>query len=186
MKLFLLTVFAATVFHVNAGKTQRLLAALNAGVLPGMNGGMAAGLNGGMANAVNPGMMAGGLNRPLVAAGAGVGVLGQPQFAQLVPFPFAVPGPVPNMYPVPAAAVNMLPYMAVPQMVPVNPPQQPLMGIAGGVMQQQPPPQPNPLTRFRRQITKDNNALETDATTQIPAPTEKLTTGNGCNQSDEV
>lgn len=71
----------------------------------------------------------------------------------------------------------------------------------------------------QRQITKDNNALETDATTQvgviirkkkrttrekfpsrtltssscvfflfpqIPAPTETLTTGNGCNQSDEV
>lgn len=79
-----------------------------------------------------------------------------------------------------------------------------------------------PLLNPQRQITKDNNALETDATTQvgviirkkkrnmrekfpsrtltsssrvivvlflfpqIPAPTETLTTGNGCNQSDEV
>lgn len=51
-------------------------------MLPGVNGGMVAGVNGGMANAAIPGVMAGGLNQPLVA-GAGVRVLGQPQFAQV-------------------------------------------------------------------------------------------------------
>lgn len=65
-------------------QTQKLLAALNAGMLPGMNGGMMAGLNGGMANGAIPGMMAGGLNQPLVVGG-GVGLLGQPQFAQVSP-----------------------------------------------------------------------------------------------------
>lgn len=63
-------------------QTQRMLAALNGGLLPGMNGGMMAGWNGGIANGAIPGMMAGGLNRPMVAAG-GAGLFGQPQFPQV-------------------------------------------------------------------------------------------------------
>ncbi len=65
-------------------QTQRLLAALNGGMLPGMNGGMLAGMNGGPVNGATPGMMAGGLNRPMVAGG-GAGFFGQPQFAQVSP-----------------------------------------------------------------------------------------------------
>ncbi|KAK5612617.1 hypothetical protein CRENBAI_010498 [Crenichthys baileyi] len=84
MKLLLLTVFVAVFSSVNGGKTARLLAAMNAGMLNGM--------------------MAGGLNPPLVAGG-GVGLIGQSPFAQFVPgLPaFAVRAPMPNMFP---AAVN--------------------------------------------------------------------------------
>ncbi|XP_038570751.1 secretory calcium-binding phosphoprotein 9 [Micropterus salmoides] len=191
MKLFFLATFVATVCYVNAGKRQRLLAALNGGMIPGVNGGMIPGVNGGMmgglnggmmggmngglANGAIPGMMAGGLNPPMVAAG-GAGFFGQPQFAQFVPGvpAFAVPPPVPNVYTVPA--VNALPFMGVPPMAQMNPPQQPLPGITGGGMQQQLPVQPDPLRRFRRQIMKQENALKTTVDTQIPAPAETTTT----------
>ncbi|CAG5928511.1 unnamed protein product [Menidia menidia] len=85
MKFLLLTVFVATFSYVNAGKTARLLAAMNAGMLNGN--------------------MVGGLNQPLVAGG-GVGFIGQPQFAQFVPGvpAFAVRAAIPNVYP--AAPVN--------------------------------------------------------------------------------
>uniref|UniRef100_A0A7N8XXU2 Uncharacterized protein n=1 Tax=Mastacembelus armatus TaxID=205130 RepID=A0A7N8XXU2_9TELE len=78
----------------------------------------AAAMNGGLANGANPALMAGGLNPPL-AVGGGAGLIGQPQLAQVrpaqylsslsfyllqfVPFSaFALPAPVPNVYPVPA------------------------------------------------------------------------------------
>ncbi|XP_056228922.1 secretory calcium-binding phosphoprotein 9 [Seriola aureovittata] len=139
-----------------------MMAAMNAGMMPGMNG-------------VNPGMMAGGLNPPVVAGG-GAGFIGQPQFAQFVPGvpAFAVPGPVPNVYPVPA--VNALPFMGLPQMAPMNLPQSPLMGLAGGAVPQQLPLQPDPLRRFRRQIMKQDNSMKTTVDTQIPAPTDTVTT----------
>ncbi|XP_040892567.1 secretory calcium-binding phosphoprotein 9 [Toxotes jaculatrix] len=175
MKLLLFTTFVATICYVSAGKTQRLLAALN--------GGLMAGVNGGLANRVNPALMAGGLNLPLVAGG-GAGLIGQPQFAQFVPgIPaFAVPGPVPNVYPVPVG--NAVPYVGVPQMAPVNPPQQPLMGVPGGVMPpQQLPLQPDPLRRFRRQIMKQGNTIKTTVDTQIPAPTDTITT-TVCDEDD--
>ncbi|XP_035811574.2 secretory calcium-binding phosphoprotein 9 [Amphiprion ocellaris] len=136
-----------------------------------MNGGMLPGMNGGQVNGVNPGMMAGGLN-PLVVAGGGAGVIGQPQFAQFVPA-FAVPAPIPNVYPVPA--VNTLPFMGVPQMAPVNPPQQPLMGFTGGAVPQQLPLQADPLRRFRRENMKSENALKATVDTQIPAPSMSTT-----------
>ncbi|XP_054897419.1 secretory calcium-binding phosphoprotein 9 [Poeciliopsis prolifica] len=184
MKLFLFTVFVAAVTSsVSGGKTAKLLAAMNAGMLNGM--------------------MAGGLNPPLVAGG-GIGLVGQPQFAQIVPgLPaFAVRAPVPNMFP---AALNpyQFPVMGVPQMPQMNPPQQLQMGMAGGVMQQQPayqapfqapfqppfqapfqspaqPPaqplvQPDPLRRFRRQTVKSANAGKSSVDTQIPRPTESTT-----------
>ncbi|XP_062244861.1 cell division protein ZipA-like [Platichthys flesus] len=60
-------------------------------------------------------------------AGGGVGLIRQPQFAQLVPGvpAFALQAPVPNMYQVPAA--NGFPFMGVPQMAQMNPAQQPFM-----------------------------------------------------------
>ncbi|XP_007551879.1 secretory calcium-binding phosphoprotein 9 [Poecilia formosa] len=200
MKLFLFAVFvAAFTSSVNGGKTARLLAAMNAGMLNGM--------------------MGGGLNPPLMAGG-GVGLLGQPQFAQIVPgLPaFAVRAPVPNMFPV---AVNpyQFPVMGVPQMPQMNPPQQLPMGMAGGVMQQQPAyqapfqapfqaplqapfqaplqapfqapvqpaaqplVQPDPLRRFRRQTVKSENAAKSSVDTQIPRPTES-TTVSPCNNKE--
>ncbi|XP_047222734.1 secretory calcium-binding phosphoprotein 9 isoform X2 [Girardinichthys multiradiatus] len=173
MKLLLLTVFVAVFSSVNGGKTARLLAAMNAGMLNGM--------------------MAGGLNPPLVAGG-GVGLIGQSPFAQFVPgLPaFAVRAPMPNMFP---AAVNpyQFPMMGAPQMPQINPPQQLQMGMAGGAMQQQPffqppiqaqppaqPPfqplvQPNPAQRFRRQTLKSENVGNSIVDTQIPGPTESTT-----------
>ncbi|XP_044045172.1 secretory calcium-binding phosphoprotein 9 [Siniperca chuatsi] len=190
MKLFLLATFVATICCVNAGKKQRMMAAMNGGMMPGMNGGMMPGMNGGMmpgmnggmANGAVPGMMAGGLNPPMGAA-AGAGFFGQPQFAQFVPGvpAFAVPPPVPNVYTVPAA--NALPFIGVPQMAPMNPPQQPLVGLTGGAVQQQLPLQPDPLRRFRRQIVKQDNTLKTTVDTQIPAPTETTTT-TPCDEED--
>ncbi|XP_071361503.1 secretory calcium-binding phosphoprotein 9 [Trachinotus anak] len=164
MKL-LLTTFVATICYVSAGKRQRMMAAMMAGM-----------------NGANPGMMAGGLNPPMVAGG-GAGFIGQPQFAQFVPGVPAFPalGPVPNMYRVPA--VNALPFMGVPQMAPMNPPQQPLMGITGGAMPQQLPLQPDPLRRFRRQIMKQGNTMKTTVDTQIPAPTDTITT-TACDDED--
>ncbi|MED6276543.1 hypothetical protein CHARACLAT_004070 [Characodon lateralis] len=175
MKLLLLTVFVVVFSSVNGGKTARLLAAMNAGMLNGM--------------------MAGGLNPPLVAGG-GVGLIGQSPFAQFVPgLPaFAVRAPMPNMFP---AAVNpyQFPMMGAPQMPQMNPPQQLQMGMAGGAMQQQPffqppiqapaqppaqPPfqplvQPNPAQRFRRQTLKSENFGNSIVDTQIPGPTESTT-----------
>ncbi|XP_041790195.1 secretory calcium-binding phosphoprotein 9 [Chelmon rostratus] len=173
MKLLLLTMFVATICYVNAGK-KHLLAALNAGLMAGMNRGMMAGVNGGMANGAIPGMLVGGLNAPMVAGG-GAGVLGQPQFAQFVPGlrAFAVPAPVPNLYPVP-----VLPLLGLPQTAPMNPPQQPLLGNVGGAVQQQQqlPPQLDPLRRFRRQTEKQDGTFKTTVDTQIPAPTEAMAT----------
>ncbi|XP_031132777.1 secretory calcium-binding phosphoprotein 9 isoform X3 [Sander lucioperca] len=207
MKFLLLITFVATICYVNAGKKQRMIAAMNAmntmnamnamntmntmnamNAMNAMNGGMMAGMNGmnggmmagmtgmngalmaGMANGVNPGRMAGGLN-PVMAAGGGAGVNG-PQFAQFVPRvpAFAALAPIPNVYAVPA--VNGFP---VPQMAQMNPPQQPLVGIIDGAVQQQLPLQPDPLMRFRRQVMKQDT-LKTTVDTQIPAPTETTTT----------
>ncbi|XP_037328709.2 secretory calcium-binding phosphoprotein 9 [Pungitius pungitius] len=139
-------------------------AGMNGGMNPGMMGGLMGGMNGVLANRVNPGMVAGGLNPPMVAAG-GAGFIGQPQFAGFVP--------APNVYAVPA--VNGFPFMGVPQMAQVNPPQQPLMGNTGGVTQQQLPFQPDPLGRFRRQVMKQDT-LKTTVETQIPSPSETTTT----------
>uniref|UniRef100_UPI003AAF4E20 secretory calcium-binding phosphoprotein 9 n=1 Tax=Centroberyx gerrardi TaxID=166262 RepID=UPI003AAF4E20 len=169
MKLLLLSTFVATILYVNAGKKQRLMA--------GLNGGMGNGMG------ANPGMMAGGMNPPMVAGGAGF--IGQPQFAQVVP---GVPAyamqaqTIPNMYPVPP--VNALPYMAAPQMMGMNPLQQPFMGVPGGPMQQQGPFQPDPFKRFKRQIMKQANSLKTTVDTQIPTPTETTTT-TPCNEDHE-
>ncbi|KAG7241255.1 hypothetical protein INR49_025773 [Caranx melampygus] len=148
MKLFLATL-VATICYVSAGKTQKLMAAMNAAMLNGMV-------------AANPGMMAGGLN-PRMVAGGGAGLTGQPLFVQFVPGvpAFAAPGPVPNMYPVPA----------------VNP------GIVGGAVPQQLPLQPDPLRRFRRQIMKQGKAMKTTVDTQIPAPTDTVTT-TVCEEAD--
>ncbi|KAK5866153.1 hypothetical protein PBY51_020364 [Eleginops maclovinus] len=171
MKLLLLTTFLATICYVNAGKTQRMLAAML-----GMNPGMMAGLNRGIANGVmNPGILAGGLN-PAMLAGGGAGFIGQPQFAQFVPGvpAFAAPAPIANVYAVPA--VNGFPFMGGPQVARMNPPQQPQMGVPGGAMQQQLPPQPDPFRRLRRQISKKDNTFKTTVDTQIPAPTETTTT----------
>ncbi|XP_072241161.1 secretory calcium-binding phosphoprotein 9 [Leuresthes tenuis] len=145
-------------------QTERLLAAMNARLLNGI--------------------MAGGLNPPVVAGG-GVGFIGQPQFAQFVPRvpAFAVRAPMPNVYPV--AAVNALPFMGVPQMAPMNPFQQPQMGVAGGVMQQQPPIQLDPLRRFRRQNIKPENTVKSSVDTQIPAPTE-ATTAPPCKEDNQL
>ncbi|XP_034443314.1 secretory calcium-binding phosphoprotein 9 isoform X2 [Hippoglossus hippoglossus] len=197
MKLLLLTTaLVATICYVSAGKTQKLIAAMNAGLIPGMNGGVV--------NGVNPGMMAGGLN-PAMVAGGGVGFIRQPQFAQ---------APVPNMYPVPA--VNTFPFMGVPQMAQMNPAQQPFMGVpqmaqmnpaqqpfmgvpqmaqmnpaqqpfmvnTGGAVPQQFPLQPDPLRRFRRQIMKQDDNMKTTMDTQIPAPTEKATAAL-CDDHDQ-
>ncbi|KAM9856837.1 secretory calcium-binding phosphoprotein 9 [Aulostomus maculatus] len=156
MKILLLITFVVTISYVNAGKKQWMIA----------------GVNGGMGN----GLMAGGLNPPMVAGG-GAGFAGQPQFAQFVPgLPaFAVPVPVPNTYPVsnmyPVPAINALPYVGLPQMPQMNPPQQPL-GLTGGAVQLLPPLQPDLLRRFKRQTTKPANALENTVDTQIPAPPE--------------
>uniref|UniRef100_A0A096MC32 Secretory calcium-binding phosphoprotein 9 n=1 Tax=Poecilia formosa TaxID=48698 RepID=A0A096MC32_POEFO len=166
MKLFLFAVFvAAFTSSVNGGKTARLLAAMNAGMLNGM--------------------MGGGLNPPLMAGG-GVGLLGQPQFAQIVPgLPaFAVRAPVPNMFPV---AVNpyQFPVMGVPQMPQMNPPQQlPMQQPAYQAPFQAPPlVQPDPLRRFRRQTVKSENAAKSSVDTQIPRPTES-TTVSPCNNKE--
>ncbi|XP_037830837.1 secretory calcium-binding phosphoprotein 9 [Kryptolebias marmoratus] len=186
MKFLLFTAFVATVSYVNAGKTARLLAAMNAGMLNGM--------------------IAGGLNPPLVAGG-GVGFIGQPQFAQFVPgLPaLAFRPPVANMFP---AAVNAYQpaFMGIPQMGQMNP-QQPQMGMAGGAMQQQlpmglmggtmqqqpqmgmaggamqAPGQPDPLRRFRRQVVKSADTGKSTVDTQIPAPTESATTKLPCDNS---
>ncbi|XP_024254167.2 elastin-like [Oncorhynchus tshawytscha] len=152
MKLLIFLAFMVTIFNVNAGKKLRLLAGLNGGVVSG----------------VNPGLVVGGLN-PGVLPG-GTGLIGQPQFAQMVPGvptyvmqPQAVPnGPYgfpnvgmlqpqlfpnfPGQYQYPAPPANGLPYyMGVPQMAGMNPPQQQVMGVqgAGGIpmMQQQQPQQ---------------------------------------------
>ncbi|XP_035992917.1 secretory calcium-binding phosphoprotein 9 [Fundulus heteroclitus] len=172
MKFLLFTVFVAVVSSVSGGKTAKLLAAMNAGMLNGM--------------------MAGGLNPPLVAGG-GMGLVGQPPFAQFVPgLPaFAVRAPIPNVFP---AAVNpyQFPMMGAPQMPQMNPPQQFQMGMAAGAMQQQQPPfqafqapaqppfqapaqpavQPDPLRRFRRQTVKSKNAGQSAVDTQVPRPPE--------------
>ncbi|KAM9769454.1 secretory calcium-binding phosphoprotein 9 isoform 2-T2 [Menidia menidia] len=150
--------------QVSAGKTARLLAAMNAGMLNGN--------------------MVGGLNQPLVAGG-GVGFIGQPQFAQFVPGvpAFAVRAPIPNVYP--AAPVNAFPFMGAPQMAPMNPFQQPQMVMAGAAMQQQPPFQPDPLRRFRRQIVKSENTAKPSVDTQIPAPTES-TAGPPCEEANHL
>ncbi|KAG7486062.1 hypothetical protein JOB18_024076 [Solea senegalensis] len=193
MKLLLLTTVIVTISNVSAGKTQRMLAAMmagmnggtmagmNGGMLAGMNGGMLAGMNGGIVNpaliagGLNPALIAGGLNLPVVPGG-GAGFVGQPQFVQVVPRvpAFALPAPVPNVYPVPA--VNTLPLAGFPQMAAMNPPQQPQMGFPGVAMQQQLPPQPDPLRRFRRQIMKQGNNMKITMDTQIPAPTDSTTT----------
>ncbi|XP_069386914.1 secretory calcium-binding phosphoprotein 9 [Paralichthys olivaceus] len=148
-----------------------------------MNAGMIPGMYGGMGNGLNPMMMAGGLN-PAMVTGGGLGFVGQPQFAQFVPRvpAFALPAPVPNMYPVPA--VNAFPFMGVPQMPQMNPAQQPLMGSPGGAMPQQPPLQPDPLRRFRRQIMKQDDNMKTTMDTQIPAPTDKATAAL-CDDHDQ-
>ncbi|XP_024146049.1 secretory calcium-binding phosphoprotein 9 [Oryzias melastigma] len=195
MKFLLFVAFVATISYVNAGKTARLLAAMNAGMLNGM--------------------MAGGLNPPLVAGG-GVGFIGQPQFAQFVPgLPtFALRAPVPNMFP---AAVNAVPFMGVPQMAQMpqmapmnqmgqipqmapmnqmgqmaqmaqmgqmaqmNPAQQPQMGMVGGAAQQQQLPlQADPLRRFRRQTFKPQNTLRSTVDNQIEVPTESTATAPPC------
>ncbi|XP_015250436.1 secretory calcium-binding phosphoprotein 9 [Cyprinodon tularosa] len=177
MKLLLFTVVVAVISSVNGGKTARLLAAMNAGMLNGM--------------------MGGGLNPPLMVGG-GMGLVGQPQFAQLVPglpAALAVRAPIPNMFP---AAINpyQLPMMGAPQMPQMNPPQQFPMGMAVGAMQQQPPfqplfqplaqpqvqpqvqsqvqppVQPDPLRRFRRQTVKSENSGRPALDTQIPRPAE--------------
>ncbi|XP_051240512.1 secretory calcium-binding phosphoprotein 9 isoform X2 [Dicentrarchus labrax] len=196
MKLLLLTTFVATICYkqrmlaammagmngglmpgmnggLMGGMNGGLMGGMNGGLIPGMNGGLMGGLNGGMANGAIPGMMARGLNPPMVAGG-GAGFLGQPQFAQFVPgLPaFALPAPIANVYPVPG--VNAPPIVGVPQMLPMNLPQQPLMGNTGGAMQQQ--LQPDPLRRFRRQIMKQDNTLKTTVDTQIPAPAATMTT----------
>ncbi|XP_061585694.1 secretory calcium-binding phosphoprotein 9 [Cololabis saira] len=159
MKFLLFSAFVATISYANADKAAKLLAAMNAGMLNGM--------------------MAGGLNPPLLAGG-GVGFIGQPQFAQFVPGVPAFPlrGPVPNMYP---AAVNtyQFPVVGIPQMGQMNLPQQAQMGMAGGVMQppiQQVPVQLDPLRRFRRQVMKSDNTVKSAVDTQIPTPTESVTT----------
>ncbi|XP_041837737.1 hepatocyte growth factor-regulated tyrosine kinase substrate-like isoform X5 [Melanotaenia boesemani] len=201
MKFLLFVAFVATISTVNGGKTARLLAAMNAGMLNGMIGG-----------GLNPALMAGG----------GVGLIGQAPFAQFVPGvpALALRAPVPNVFP--AAAVNalpfmgapqmaqmnppqqpqmlpfmgapqmaqmnppqqpqMLPFMGAPQMAQMNPPQQPQMGMAGGAVQQQPPVQPDPLRRFRRQTLKSENTLKTTVNTQIPAP--ESTTVPPCNEDN--
>ncbi|XP_004065925.1 uncharacterized protein LOC101161781 [Oryzias latipes] len=203
MKFLLFAAFIATISYVNAGKTARLLAAMNAGMLNNM--------------------MAGGLNPPLVAGG-GVGFIGQPQFAQFVPgLPtFALRGPVPNLFP---AAVNGVPFMGVPQMAQMpqigqmaqmpqmgqmaqmpqmgqmaqmpqmgqmaqmpqmgqmaqmNPPQQPQMVMGGGAAQQQLPLQPDPLRRFRRQTFKPQNSLRSTVDPQIEVPAESTATAPPC------
>nr|XP_033481296.1 secretory calcium-binding phosphoprotein 9 [Epinephelus lanceolatus] len=164
--------------------------AMNGGMMGGMGGlggmggmggmGGLGGMGGMMANGgVNPGMMAGGLNPPMVAGG-GAGFIGQPQFAQFVPgvSAYAAPAPIPQVYAVPA--VGGFPYMGAPQVAQMAP-QQPLMGITGGAVQQQPPLQPDPLRRFRRQIMKQDNPLKTTVDTQIPAPTGTTTTTPPCD-----
>ncbi|XP_040043018.2 secretory calcium-binding phosphoprotein 9 [Gasterosteus aculeatus] len=165
---------------MNGAMNPGMMGGMNAGMNPGMNPGMMGGMNGVLANRVNPGMMAGGLNPPVVAAG-GAGFIGQPQFAGFVPGvpAFNAPAPIPNVYAVPA--VNGFPFMGVPQMAQVNPPQQPLMGITGGVTQQQLPFQPDPLGRFRRQVVKRDNTLKSTVETQIPAPSE-ITTTTPCDK----
>ncbi|AWP05560.1 Hypothetical protein SMAX5B_011589 [Scophthalmus maximus] len=147
-------------------KTQRMLAAMNAGLVPGVNGALVPGMNAGLAYGANPRLMAGGLNLPMVAGG-GAGFIGQPQFPQFVPgLPaFALPAPVPNVYPFPA--VNTLPFMGVPQMAQMNPAQQPPMGVTGGAVAQQFPLQADPLRRFRRQIMKQGNNMKTTVDTQV-------------------
>ncbi|XP_037530848.1 secretory calcium-binding phosphoprotein 9 [Nematolebias whitei] len=200
MKLLLFTAFVATISYVSAGKTARLLAAMNAGMLNGM--------------------VAGGLN-PALAAGGGVGFIGQPQFAQFVPgLPaLALRPPIANMLP---AAINayQLPFMGVPQMAPPQQPQmgmaggamqqqfpmglaggamqqqlpmgmmggamqqQPQMGVAGGAMQQQQlPAQPDALRRFRRQVVKSAGTGKSAVDTQLPAPTESATTQPPCDNN---
>ncbi|KAJ4923321.1 hypothetical protein JOQ06_016443 [Pogonophryne albipinna] len=76
MKLLLLTTFVATICCVNAGKTQKLLAAMlgmNPGMMAGMNPGMMAGMNPGMMAGMNPGMMAG--MNPGMMAGMNPGMM---------------------------------------------------------------------------------------------------------------
>ncbi|XP_035493431.1 secretory calcium-binding phosphoprotein 9 [Scophthalmus maximus] len=184
MKFLLLTIaFVVTICYVSAGKTQRMLAAMNAGLVPGVNGALVPGMNAGLAYGANPRLMAGGLNLPMVAGG-GAGFIGQPQFPQFVPgLPaFALPAPVPNVYPFPA--VNTLPFMGVPQMAQMNPAQQPPMGVTGGAVAQQFPLQADPLRRFRRQIMKQGNNMKTTVDTQIPAPTDTATASTLCDEHD--
>ncbi|XP_065812371.1 uncharacterized protein [Labrus bergylta] len=157
MKFLLLIMFTTTFCFVNADKSHRTLAAIMAG------------MNGGMANGVIPVRVAGGLNPSVVAVG-GAGLVRQTQFVQIVPGvpAYAAPAPVSNVYTVPA--VNTFPFMGVPQTRPINPLQQPLMGVTGGVLQQQ--LQPDPFRRFKRQVMNQANTFETTVDTQIPAPTE--------------
>ncbi|CAJ1052297.1 secretory calcium-binding phosphoprotein 9 [Xyrichtys novacula] len=168
MKLLLLITFAAAICYAKADKSHRLLAAIMAG------------MNGGMANGVIPIRMAGGLNPPMVAVG-GAGFAAQPQFAQFVPgaTAYIVPVPVSSAYTLPAG--NNVPFIGGPNIPPMNPPQQPLMGIAGGTMQQQLVPLSDSFRRFRRQIRKLGNTLTTTVDTQIPAPTETLAP-TACNK----
>ncbi|XP_035762195.1 secretory calcium-binding phosphoprotein 9 [Neolamprologus brichardi] len=183
MKLFLFAAFVATLSYSFSCsmQTARLLAAMNAGML---NGGL---LNGGLLNGANPGMLVGGLNPPIVAGG-GAGVIGQPQFAQFVPRvpAFVVPAQVGNVYPFPAVpAVNayQVPFMGVPQMAPMNAPQQPAMGNPAGAAPQQLPVQPDPLGRFRRQIIKAENTVKSTVDTQIPSSAPSASpTAAPCNK----
>ncbi|KAK1886183.1 Methionine-rich protein [Dissostichus eleginoides] len=210
MKLLLLTTFVATICcQVNAGKTQKLLAAMlgmntgrmagmnpgmmagmnpgmmagmNPGMMAGMNPGMMAGMNPGLMAGMNPGMLAGGLN-PAMVAGGGAGFIGQPQFVQFVQRvpAFAAPAPIANVYAVPA--VNGFPFMGVPQGAQMNPPQQPQMGVPGGAMQQQVPLQADPFRRFRRQNMKQDNTLKATVDTQLFST---IADWNYCKQQQRI
>ncbi|XP_039880717.1 uncharacterized protein LOC120729243 [Simochromis diagramma] len=99
-----------------------------------------------------------------------------PRFAQFVPRvpAFVVPAQVGNVYPFPAVpAVNayQVPFMGVPQMAPMNAPQQPAMGNPAGAAPQQLPVQPDPLGRFRRQIIKAENTVKIPSSTPSASPT---------------
>ncbi|XP_028309447.1 secretory calcium-binding phosphoprotein 9 isoform X2 [Gouania willdenowi] len=156
---------------VNGG----LLPGINGGLLPGVNGGLLPVMNGGLGNGVNPGLIAGRLNPPMVAGG-GAGFMGQPQFAQFVPAAqaFAPRPQIPNPYSFPAFNVPL--FNGVPQMGPMNPAQQPLMGFVGGAVPQQLPPQPDVVQRFRRDTRMSENALKSNVDTQIPSPNGPMTT----------
>ncbi|KAG7458619.1 hypothetical protein MATL_G00222410 [Megalops atlanticus] len=173
MKFLALAVFSAILFHVNSAKKLRLIT----------------GLNGGLVTGLNPGLVLGGV-QPI---GGGLGVIGQPQFGQVVPgvptylmpgaaAPFGVPF-VPNMG-VPQqfpgqgglAANGAMPFYAgVPQQnafggqLGMNPPQQQgAPGDAGNGMQQQGAGQPGTARRFKRSYFKKvcRERLTTDP--QVP------------------
>ncbi|XP_062333375.1 secretory calcium-binding phosphoprotein 9 [Osmerus eperlanus] len=203
MKLTLLAVFIAAFFQANEGKKLRLLAGVNGGVLTGVNPGLVVG-------GVNPGLVVGGVNPALLG---GAGFLGQPQFGQMVPGfgflqpqafpagPFGLPNAglqpqqFPGQYQYPGLPANGLPYPGFPQMAGMMPPQQQVMGgpgNAGNGMQQQGPPQSDPVKRFKRFLMRKAQASETnpDSQTQTQAPTsaaaERAATSAVCKDHDHV